>query len=75
MFNGGEACWADFEVLGCRGKKESVSEVDACIVSEDGDTLYLTNGTDANKLISEQGYTACTAEQEEKRSQATAACE
>lgn len=54
-------CLGDDELLECRDKGPNTAE-DACIVSPNGDTIYLTDGTSAARL-GEDGYTDCTQEQ------------
>ena len=54
-------CAGDDERLECRDKGPNTTD-DACIVSPDGGTMYLTDGTSARRLAQES-YTECTQEQ------------
>ena len=54
-------CTGDNELLECRDKGPNTAD-EACIVSPDGGTIYLTDGTAAGRLAQE-GYTDCTQEQ------------
>lgn len=51
------------DFLGCRAKSESDGR-DACMVSEDGTTLYSVSGTESGQLY-EYGFSECSISQSE----------
>jgi len=59
--DGSGMCAGDNELLECRDKGPNTAD-DACIVSPDGKTIYLTDGTSAGRLV-EDGYTECSQDQ------------
>lgn len=55
------SCIGSNEVLDCRESGPSTLD-EVCIVSPEGDTLYMTDGTSAGRLERE-GYSSCSDEQ------------